>query len=129
MSEERAAIRRRRKRGRWFEERFPTGTPSAGIFCSLDSLQGMTIVGVVGDVRQQGPEREPMAECYTTYEQHAFYWPDLSLVVRTADDPNALTETLRHPAPARLPDVPMKFTTIEAVLRRTWRPPGFAPLP
>jgi MacB-like periplasmic core domain/FtsX-like permease family len=36
------------------------------IFCPLDSLKGMMIIGVVGDVRQRGPERESMPECYMT---------------------------------------------------------------
>jgi putative ABC transport system permease protein len=32
------------------------------IICSFDTLEGMTIIGVAGDVRQLGPEREPMPE-------------------------------------------------------------------
>src|SRR5207247_5570679 len=49
---------------RSFHNQNPIGRP---IFCTFDSDQGMTIIGVVGDVRQRGPEREPMPECYMTY--------------------------------------------------------------
>jgi hypothetical protein len=28
----------------------------------------MTIIGVVGDVRQDGPAREPAPECYMPYQ-------------------------------------------------------------
>src|SRR5262249_3170392 len=49
--------------------------------CSpIDSFQGMRIIGVVGDVRQRGPELEPMPECYMPYGQHAFNGAALSLV-------------------------------------------------
>jgi putative ABC transport system permease protein len=98
------------------------------IFCPFDSLKGMTIVGVVGDVRQRGPGLEPMPECYMTYGQHAFNGVTLSVVVRTAGDPNALTETVRRLARERWPDVPMKFTTMEALLSENVAAPRFRTL-
>jgi predicted permease len=98
------------------------------IFCPFDSLQGMTIIGVAGDVRQRGPERDPMPECYMTYQQHAFNGPDLSVVVRTAGDPNALAETLRRLAREQSPDIPMKFTTMEAMLSENVGAPRFRTL-
>jgi predicted permease len=98
------------------------------IFCPFDSPQGMTIIGVVGDVRQRGPEREPMPECYMTYEQHLFNGPDLSVVVRTAGDPNALGETLRRIAHESNPEAPMKFTTMEALTAGNVAAPRFRTL-
>src|SRR5260370_15337304 len=71
------------------------------IHCPFDSLNGMTIIGVVGDVHQRGPERESMPECYMPYGQHAFNGPALNMVVRAAGDPNALVETLRRLGRAR----------------------------
>ena len=59
------------------------------IFCSFDTLEGMTIIGVVGDVRQLGPEREPLPECYMSYGQHGFNGLTLSIVARTTGDPAA----------------------------------------
>ena len=105
---------------------FPSQDPlGRTIFCPFDSLQGMKIVGVVGDVRQRGPEREPMPECYMPYGQHGFNGPELSLVVRTAGDPIALGQTLRRLAHEANPEAPMKFTTIEAVLAEDVAGPRF----
>ena len=95
------------------------------IFCPFDSLEGMKIIGVVGDVRQRGPEREPMPECYMPYAQHGFNGPALSLVVRTAGDPNALARTLRRLAHEANPEAPMKFTTLEAMLAEDIAAPRF----
>jgi predicted permease len=95
------------------------------IFCPFDSLEGMKIVGVVGDVRQRGPDREPMPECYMPYEQHGFNGPALSLVVRTAGDPNGLAQTLRRLAHESNPDAPMKFTTMEDMLAGNVATPRF----
>src|SRR5438093_3398429 len=86
------------------------------IFCPFDSFQGMTIIGVVGDVRQRGPEREPTPECYMTYQQHGYNGATLSVVARTVGNPTALAETLRRIAHERSPDVAMKFTTMEATV-------------
>jgi putative ABC transport system permease protein len=108
---------------------FPNQNPlGRTVFCPFDSPQGMTIIGVAGDVRQRGPEREPMPECYMTYQQHAFNGPDLSVVARTSGDPNALAETLRRLAHQMSPEVPMKFTTIEAVLSENVAAPRFRTL-
>ncbi len=95
------------------------------IFCPFDSLNGMKIIGVVGDVRQRGPAREPMPECYMPYLQHAFNGATLSLVVRTAGDPNTLAQTLRRLAHESNPDAPMKFTTMEAMLSENVAAPRF----
>jgi predicted permease len=108
---------------------FPDQSPiGRTVFCPFDSFKGMTIVGVVGDVRQRGPEREPMAECYLPYSQHAFNGATLSLVVRTAGDPNALAETVRRLAREWAPDVPMRFTTMETLLSENVAAPRFRTL-
>jgi putative ABC transport system permease protein len=106
---------------------FPNQNPlGRTVFCPFDSFQGMTIIGVVGDVRQRGPAPEPMPECYMTYEQHAFN--GLSIVARTAGDPNALTETLRRLVRDRSPDIPVRFTTMEATLSEKVAAPRFRTL-
>jgi predicted permease len=106
---------------------FPNQNPlGRTIFCPFDSFNGMTIIGVAGDVRQRGPEREPMPECYMTYGQHAFN--GLSVVARTVGDPNALAETLRRLVRERSADIPMKFTTMEAMLSENVAAPRFRTL-
>jgi predicted permease len=105
---------------------FPSESPlGRTIFCPFDSLEGMKIIGVVGDVRQGGPESEPMPECYMPYLQHAFNGATLSLVVRTAGNPEALTQTLESLAHQVNPDAPMKFTTMAAMLYEDVAAPRF----
>ncbi len=105
---------------------FPNRNPlGRTIFCPFDSFQGMRIIGVVGDVRQRGPELEPMPECYMPYGQHAFNGATLSLVVRTTGNPNAHAQTLRRLAHEIAPDAPMKFTTMEAILSENVASPRF----
>lgn len=59
------------------------------------------------------------------YGQHAFNGAALSLVVRTAGDPNALAQRLRRLAHESDPDAPMKFTTMEAMLSENVAAPRF----
>jgi putative ABC transport system permease protein len=86
------------------------------IFCTFDRSDGMTIVGVVGDVRQRNPAIEPMPECYMPYLQHAYNSNSLNVVIRTSGDPNALAGTVRRVAAELSPEVPVAFTTMEATV-------------
>ncbi len=53
----------------------------------------LRVVGVVGDVRNVGLDREP---AYATYEPHAQRpWTSLNLVVRTAGPPSALISAIQ----------------------------------
>lgn len=98
------------------------------IHCPFDSFQGMTIVGVVGDVRQRGLDRDPMPECYMPYTQHAFNGVTLSVVARTTGDPNAFAESFRRLAREKSPEVPMKFTTMEQSVSQGIAVPRFRAL-
>jgi putative ABC transport system permease protein len=97
------------------------------IRCGLDSLEWMTIVGVVRDVRTWGPARPAQAEIYMPYEQHpapaAF---SMSLVARTqSSDPLALVETMRRRIREKNPDVPVKASTMEMTLEDASATPRF----
>jgi putative ABC transport system permease protein len=110
-------------------ESFPGQDPIGhSIFCGLDSLNPMRIVGVVGDVRQYGPAREPSPEIYMPYQQHPQPSTALSILVRTSNDPAALQETLRRKTRERSPDVPVKFTTMDASLSENVAAPRFRTL-
>jgi putative ABC transport system permease protein len=95
------------------------------IHCTFDSSAGMIIIGVVGDARQYGQAREAMPECFMPYQQHQYNGTTLSIVVRTSGDPASLVETMRRQALERSPDVPMKFTTLEATLSENVATPRF----
>jgi predicted permease len=110
-------------------EAFPGQDPTGRmILCGFDSPNPMKIVGVVGDVRQYGPARKPSPEIYMPYEQHPQPSTDLFIVVRTALDPAALTQTLRRKVREHSPDVPLKFTTLEASLSENIAAPRFRTL-
>jgi predicted permease len=133
------------RRGRDFREGDTAGAPRAAvineslarqafgngdplgrvIFCAWGSLEPMTIVGVVGDVRQYGPAHEASPECYLPYLQHDFNNATLNLVVRTASDPRLLAETLRQKAHERSPDVSVKVTTMDVLVAEHFAAPRF----
>ena len=89
------------------------------LFCTFDRpKEGMTIVGVVGDVRQRDPALEPMPECYMPYRQHAYNNNTLMVVARTTGDPMALSGTARSVAAEIAPEVPVSFTTMDATVAK-----------
>jgi putative ABC transport system permease protein len=95
------------------------------IYCTYDNFRSMTIIGIVGDVRQRGPALDPMPECYMPYRQHGFNGNALSIVARTAGDPTALEQTMRRVAVETSPDVPVKFTMMEATVSENVATPRF----
>ena len=95
------------------------------IFCPFDRPEAMTIVGVVGDVRQRNPAIEPVPECYMPYLQHTYNSNTLNVVVRTAGDPLALAGTLRRVAAEISPEVPVSFRTMEAAVSEGVEDPRF----
>ena len=98
------------------------------VYCGLDSDKAMTIVGVVGNVRQFGPAVAPWPEIYMPNEQHPHTATALNVLVRSGIEPNALMETLRRKVRALSPDVPVKFTTMEASLAENTAAPRFRTL-
>jgi putative ABC transport system permease protein len=88
----------------------------------------MTIVGVVGDVRQRNPAIEPAPECYMPYSQHEYNNSTLNVVARTAGDPIALAGNVRRLAAEVSPDVPVSFTTMETTVSKGMEDPRFRAL-
>ena len=98
------------------------------IFCGMDSLKGMTIVGIVGDVRQYGPATAPWPEIYMNYEQHPRPSTDMSVLVRTSTATGTLVEPLRRKVREHSAEVPVKFTTMDAALAENVATPRFRTL-
>ena len=105
-----------------FRERDPIGRV---IIAGYDSLDPMTIVGVVGDVRQYGPAREPQPEIYMPYQQHFYNGATLFVVVRTATDPTVLGPSIQRKARERSPEVSVRLTTLNALLTEHVATPKF----
>ena len=98
------------------------------IVCAFDNLEPMTIVAVVGDVRQSRPADESRPECYMPYLQHFYNGATLSIVIRTATDPMSLAETVRRKAQELAPGVPVRFTTLDALTAQNVAQPRFRAL-
>jgi predicted permease len=95
------------------------------IIAGYDSLEPMTIVGVVGDVRQYGPAREPQPEVYMPYLQHMYNGATLRVVVRSATDAAALGASIQRKARERSPEVSVRLTTMNALLAAHVATPKF----
>ncbi len=89
-------------------QRIQTGFDSAG--------KWMTIVGVVGDVRQESPASAPAPELYMPLKQHPFRANELQVVVRTAVEPRSLIGSVQQRVRAMSPEIATKFTTMDAML-------------
>ncbi|HLJ41276.1 MAG TPA: ABC transporter permease [Candidatus Acidoferrales bacterium] len=79
--------------------KFWFGEDPLGTRFKLDSdqklQQWITIVGIVGDVRQAGLDRPPRPEIYYPYNQWNFFAPAY-LAVRTAGDPMSVANAVRE---------------------------------
>ncbi len=98
------------------------------IMTGFDRLDPMTIVGVVGDIRQRGPLRAGKAEIYMPYQQHGYASTGLSLLARVSLPPDRVVPALRERAKALAPDMPVRFTTLEDTLSDTVAAPRFRTL-
>jgi putative ABC transport system permease protein len=98
------------------------------IFCGLDSDKGMRIVGVVGNVRQEGPASEPQAEIYMPYLQHPQPAGNMRVIVRTDAEAGAITAAMREKMRAISPEVAARFSTMEQALSENIAAPRFRTL-
>ncbi|MGH9345747.1 MAG: ABC transporter permease, partial [Vicinamibacterales bacterium] len=85
----------------------------------------MTIVGVVGDVRQDGLDAVPASEVYLPHTQFIPFWRDatlrtFTLVIRTAGDPASATEIVRRHVRELDPHLPISTVmTMDEVVARS----------
>ena len=95
------------------------------LLCTFDRKEPMTVIGVAGDVRQRDPAIAPEPQCYMPYTQHVYNGSTLYVVVRTAGDPNALAEHVRRGSADSSPEIPLAFTTLEALMAKPVDAPRF----
>lgn len=99
---------------RTLAERFWPGEDPLGrrFSFSIDEPVWHTVVGVVEDVRQWGPERPVLPEAYLPYTTNP--WSRLYVVARTAGEPAALEEPVRRAVVSVDPQLPpADFRTME----------------
>ncbi len=75
--------------------------------------QWLTIVGVVGDVRHQGPEVAARGAIYVHYQQRPRRTGAFTTVIRSGADPRALIPAVRQAVHELDPGVPVIFRTLE----------------
>lgn len=94
---------------------FPNQDPLGhriGFGFDMVSMKGMTIVGVVSDVRQDSPASQPGPAIYVPLDQHPERADQVELVVRTSGNPDALVPGVQKTIQEMNPQVAMKFTTM-----------------
>jgi predicted permease len=107
---------------------FPGENPiGRRLICGLDAvtMKPMTIVGVVGDVRQDSPGSAPQPTLYMPMEQHPYHSNELQVIVRTVSTPAAMTSAVRQAAYDLNPDMAVKFTTMEEMVNDSIAAPRF----
>ncbi len=96
------------------------------IMCGLDRVDvWMTIVGVVGDVRQDSPASAPVPQLYMPLRQHPYVANEVQIVVRTRIAPELLIPTVTQIVHAANPEVATKFTTLDASVDNSIAAPRF----
>jgi putative ABC transport system permease protein len=102
------------------DEAWPGEDPLGKRFSfSDDPPQWLTVVGVVGDVRQWQPERDPVGEAYAPFV-HGWATSQY-LVVRTAGDPASLAPPVRRAVLAVDPSQPpAAAATMQSQMQRTF---------
>ncbi len=103
-----------------FARRFWPNEETIGKQIQYGNMDGdlhlLNIVGIVGDVHDEGLEREARPTVYTDYFQRPNATGEFSIVARGSLDAASLTSAMRREARALDPEMPMKFETLRQVV-------------
>jgi predicted permease len=89
------------------------------IQCGLDSDKWMTIIGVVGDVRQASPAEIPGPLLYMPMTQHPFFANQIHIVLRTRVKPLAMINAIQQKIAAVNPLIATRFTTMDEMVSKS----------
>jgi putative ABC transport system permease protein len=96
------------------------------IMCGLDEASSWwTIVGVVGNIRNNSPAATPLPTIYVPIAQHPQAATDLQIVVRTSVATGAMLDTLRHRLKLAHPEIAVKAATMREDIAETQRGEDF----
>jgi predicted permease len=95
--------------------------------CGLDdeSMRWMTIVGVVGNVRQDSPASTLSAALYMPLAQHPYRANEVQVAIRTKGASSTLIEPVKRIVREMNPEVATKFTSMEAMVGDSVADPRF----
>jgi predicted lysophospholipase L1 biosynthesis ABC-type transport system permease subunit len=100
---------------RYFAGKDPIGKQIQ--FGNMDGdLHLLTIIGVVGDVRDRALEAEPHPTVYVHYAQRAMRAGEFTFVLKGRADLATLIKSMRQQAMNADPQMPVKFLTIDQVI-------------
>jgi len=96
------------------------------IMCGFDQPdKWMTIVGIVGDVRQASPASQPGPELYMPLRQHPYAANEVQIAIRSRVPPESLIAAVQQTVRAANPAVAMKFTTLDDSVTASIAAPRF----
>jgi putative ABC transport system permease protein len=96
-------------------------------FGNMDGdLRPLTIVGVVGDVREDSLEKAPNPTIYVNYRQRPQATLHFTVVLHTNADPSAVISATRKIVRALDPNVPPGFNALAQVLASSLKPRRFS---
>jgi putative ABC transport system permease protein len=107
---------------------FPNEDPvGRRIQCGLDneSMRWMTIIGVVGNVRQDSPASDAGPALYMPLAQHIYRANEVQVVMRTQVAPASLIPSVQRIVRSMDSGVATKFTTMQAMLSDSVAEPRF----
>lgn len=109
------------------ERDFPRENPLGHrIMCGIDAnARWMTIIGVVGDVRQDSVSETPGPALYMPLRQHPFMANQLEVVTRTGANPATLIPAVQSTIRQVNPEIAMKFDTMEGLVGDAVAAPRF----
>jgi predicted permease len=94
-------------------EVFPNEDPiGRRIQCGYDSMNFMTVIGVVADIRES-PGVAPVGELFMPIAQHPLPATQLDVIIRSAIAPALLVPTLRERIRQADPEIATKFSTYD----------------
>jgi predicted permease len=107
---------------------FPNEDPiGRRIQCGLDneSMRWMTIVGVVGNVRQDSPASDAAPAMYMPLAQHPYRANEVQVAIRAQVEPASLIAPVQQIVRDMNPEVATKFTTMKAMVSNSVAAPRF----